>query len=40
MPDFTIRDVFPGEHGEVWAAGFYTPTDVVSFFLFPYRQLV
>ena len=29
-PDFTVRDVYPGESGEVWAVGHYTPTDVTS----------
>jgi len=29
-PDYTVRDAYPGEHGEVWAVGHYTPTDVTS----------
>ena len=29
-PDYTVRDAYPGEHGEVWAVGHYTPTDVAS----------
>ena len=36
-PDFTVREVYPGEHGEVWAVGHYTPTDVTSNRATPFR---
>ena len=36
-PDYAVRDTYPGERGEVWAVGHYTPTDVTSNRATPFR---